>query len=76
MAGNQQVMRIRQLSSNCLRYIVGMAGAVCIGYDWPCIESLCRMSGINTHKGIIDKLRKLEELDLKYINSKEAAVNG
>lgn len=76
MAGNLQVMSIRQLSSNCLRYIAGMTGAVCIGYDWPCIESLCRMTGIKTNKGIIDKLRKLEELDLKYINSKEAAVNG
>lgn len=76
MAGNVQVMRIRQLTSNCYRLAAGVAGVICLGYDWPGIESICRMSGIKTNRHIIDRLRKLEDLDIKYLNQKEAAANG
>lgn len=70
------MLRIRQLAANCCRFLAGMAGVVCIGYDWPCLESLCRMSGIRLNRGLVEKLRKLEDLDIKYLNKKEVAANG
>ncbi|WP_303712675.1 hypothetical protein [Phascolarctobacterium succinatutens] len=76
MPGNSQAMHIRELTSNCRNYVAGMAGVYCISYDWPGIESICRMSGIKTNRHIIDRLRKLEDLDIKYLNQKEAAANG
>nr|DAM22199.1 MAG TPA: hypothetical protein [Caudoviricetes sp.] len=76
MSGNSQAMHIRELTSNCRNYVAGMAGMYCISYDWPGIESICRMSGITLNKGIIKQLRMLEDIDLKYLNQKEASVNG
>ena len=76
MPGNSQAMHIRELTSNCRNYVASMAGMYCISYDWASIESICRMSGIALNKGIIKQLRMLEDIDLKYLNQKEASVNG
>lgn len=76
MPGNSQAMHIRELTSNCRNYVASMTGMYCISYDWPGIESICRMSGIALNKGIIKQLRMLEDIDLKYLNQKEASVNG
>lgn len=76
MPGNSQAMHIRELTSNCRNYVASMAGMYCISYDWSGIESICRMSGIALNKGIIKQLRMLEDIDLKYLNQKEASVNG
>lgn len=76
MAGNVQVMHIRHLTANCTRYVAGMTGMVFVGYDWPGIEAVCRMSGIELDRYLVSQLRSLENMDLKYLNQKEAAANG
>lgn len=76
MPGNIEVVGIRQLTLNCVRYIAGMGGAVAIGFNWGDIEALCRMSGIRLNRLLVEKLRALENITIQYMNKKEADTHG
>ena len=76
MPGNIEIVGIRQLTLNCVRYIAGMGGAVTIGFNWGDIEALCRMSGIRLNRLLVEKLRALENITIQYMNKKEADTHG
>lgn len=76
MPGNIEVVKIRQLTLNCVRYIAGLGGAVAIGFNWGDIEALCRMSGIRLNRLLVEKLRALENITIQYMNKKEADTHG
>lgn len=76
MPGNVDVVGIRQLTLNCVRYIAGMGGVVAIGFDWINIEALCRMSGIRLNRLLVEKLRVLENITIYYMNKKEGDTHG
>lgn len=75
MPGNAQVLQLRKLSASCMRYLVGMK-AIAIGYDWPGIYAVAQMAGIKMNLPTVRKLRELEAMDIKYLNSKGGGQLG
>nr|DAY74279.1 MAG TPA: protein of unknown function DUF1799 [Caudoviricetes sp.] len=71
LEGNKEIVKIRHLTINCIRYVIGLGGVAAMGFDWSGIEAICRMSRIRMNRPTVEKLRILEDVTLKYLNKKK-----
>lgn len=76
MLGNEPVIRLREMTFNCVRYVGTMDGLVMIGFDWPSIETVARSIGEDLDETMVEKMRILEDLAIKYFNRRDGETNG
>ena len=71
MSGNVQALFLRRMSLNCVRYVSGFSGLIAVGFDWPAIEVIARSCNIKMNSLLLRKMRKLEDLEIRYFNKKD-----
>lgn len=65
---------MRHLSVNCVRYVSGIDGLYAVGFEWPAIEVIARSAGIRLNPLLLEKMRVLENLTIKYFNNKKGGA--
>lgn len=71
MPGNVEVLFLRRLALNCVKYVSGLSGLIAVGFDWPAVEVIARSCNIKLTALHVTKLRKLEDLEIRYFNKKD-----
>jgi len=76
MLGNVPVIRLREMTFNCVRYVGSMNGLVMIGFEWSSIETIARSIGEDLDEIMVEKMRILEDLAIKYFNRRDGEKYG